>query len=135
MKNDDNCHIPSPFNADGTFNTIYSATSYSGGSINNALSDFDGKSNTATLVALGANYKVSVACSRYSTEGTSAGDWYLPAMGELAYIMPRFKVIQNSLTKLGSKALALNDRGYYWSSTEYDSNDAYTLGTYVGNVS
>lgn len=132
--NDEDCHIPSPFNADGTFNSAYSATSYSGGTINNALSDFNGKSNTATLVALGADYKPATACSLYSTEGTNSGDWYLPAIGELAYIMPRFTVIQNSLTKLGNKALALVDNYYYWSSTEYDSDNAYRLHTTNGSV-
>lgn len=132
--NDEDCHIPSPFNADGTFNSAYSATSYSGGTINNALSDFNGKSNTATLVALGAEYKAATACSLYSTEGTNRGDWYLPAMGELAYIMSRFTVIQNSLTKLGNKALALFDNYNYWSSTEYGSNYAYLLITNDGNV-
>lgn len=132
--NDKDCHIPSPFNADGTFNTTYSATSYSGGTINNALSDFNGKSNTATLVALGANYKAATACSLYSTEGTNRGDWYLPAIGELAYIMPRFTVIQKSLAKLGNKALALGGNYYYWSSTEYDSDTAYRLGTSNGFV-
>lgn len=131
---DPDCHIPSPFNADGTFNSAYSATSYSGGTINNALSDFNGKSNTATLVALGADYKAANACSLYSTEGTNRGDWYLPAMGELAYIMVRFQTIQNSLAKLGNKALALNDNSYYWSSTEYDSDYAYGLGTGNGDV-
>lgn len=126
--------IPSPFNADGTFNSAYSATSYSGGTINNALSDFNGKSNTATLVALGAEYKAATACSLYSTEGTNRGDWYLPAMGELAYIMPRFTVIQNSLTKLGNKALALDGDNDYQSSTEYDSGNAYRLNTDYGYV-
>lgn len=130
----EDCHIPSPYNADGTFNTTYSATSYSGGTINNALSDFNGKSNTTTLVALGADYKASVACSRYSTEGTSVGDWYLPAMGELAYIMPRFTTIQNSLTKLGNRALALNGISNYWSSTEYGSYNAYRLYAGDGDV-
>lgn len=126
--------IPSPFNTDGTFNSAYSATSYSDGSISNALSDFNGKSNTTTLVTLGAFCKASVACSRYYTEGTSVGDWYLPAMGELAYIMVRFQTIQNSLTKLGDRAIGLGDYNSFWSSTEYGSRDAYRLYTDGGRV-
>ena len=104
-----------------------------------AMSDFDGNGNTNILTKLhtvedwktvdkitnnsGPNYSpAAVCCTRYKTEGTQCGDWYLPSIGELGFVMARFKEIQNSLKTLGEQiAIALDDiHGYYWSSSEYD---------------
>ena len=106
-----------------------------------ALSDFDGKGNTAILTKLhtiedwkmvdkitnrtSSNYSpAAVCCSRYKTEGTNSGDWYLPVIGELGFIMARFNEIQNSLHTLGSNtALPLGViNSSYWSSSECDSS-------------
>jgi hypothetical protein len=75
---------------------------------NNALADFDGKGNTDVLVALGANYVAANAARNYKVTGAEEIEWYLPAVGELGYIMPRLNKIQNALTKLDAALLALN---------------------------
>lgn len=98
---------------------------------NNALSDFNGSANTTTLVGLGSNYVAANAANNYS-DGVSGTKWYLPAMGELGYLMPRFKEINNAIAAAGGVVLPSNN---FWSSTEYSSDGAYYLMTYNGNVS
>ena len=122
--------IPSPYLADGSQNPDYinvvEATTA------NCLSDFDGKGNTAVLVGLGSAYSAANACHLYSTAGISAGNWYLPACGELGYIMPRFMEIQRSLSTVDGVLLVANY--CYWSSTEYNISYARYVDTLSGTV-
>ena len=97
---------------------------------NNALSDFNGSGNTTALVGLGSNYTAANAANNYS-DGVSGVKWYLPAMGELGYLMPRFKEINNAIAAAGGVALPLYG---FWSSTEYGSDRAYYLSTLNGRV-
>ena len=120
--------IPSPYLGDDkTLNPEY-CKAISG--YNNALSDFNGLSNTETLVGLGADYVAANAAYKYS-DGVSNLQWYLPAMGELGFLAPRFKEINNIITALGGVAVASY---YFWSSSEYSSSGAYGLNTYNGYV-
>ena len=48
------------------------------------------------------------------------GDWYLPPIGELAFIMPNFNGLQAAIRDVSGVQLA-DDYGY-WSSTEYGEN-------------
>ena len=112
----------------------------------NATSDFNGKSNTEILTKLHTaedwktvdkitnngepNYSpAAVCCARYHTEGTNSGDWYLPSIGELGFIMPRFNGIQNSLKALGERVVLPldNDEYCYWSSSEYGGCNAFIM--------
>lgn len=99
---------------------------------NNALSDFSGLQNTQTLVGLGTDYTAANACWNYKDSANSGVQWYLPACGELGYIMPRFNEIQNGLTKLN--AVQLGSSYNYWSSSERFSNDANYVRTDHGGV-
>ena len=100
---------------------------------NNALSDFNGLENTQTLVELdSANYQAANHCWTYS-DGVSTTQWYLPACGELGYMIPRFKEIQAGLAAVS--AVQLDSSYYYWSSSECSSNYAYYVGTNDGYVS
>lgn len=96
---------------------------------NNALSDFNGSDNTATLVGLGSKYIAAIAANNYS-DGVSEAKWYLPAAGELGYLVARFKEINNAIVAAGGVALLSS----FWSSTEYDSNSAYFLSMSSGGV-
>ena len=98
---------------------------------NNALSDFNGLSNTETLVGLGADYVAANAAYKYN-DGASNLQWYLPAMGELGYLMPRWNEINSVITALGGKAVSSDD--CFWSSSESSSNDAHILYTSYGSV-
>ena len=102
---------------------------------NNVLSDFNGLSNTETLIGLGEDYVAANAAYKYN-DGASNLQWYLPAMGELGYLMPRFNEINSVITALGGVAVANNiaTSGGFWSSSEYSSSNAYYLLTNSGNV-
>ena len=123
-------YIPSPYLEDGSQNPDYINTVEATSA--NCLSDFDGKSNTAVLVGLGSAYLAANACNLYGTTALPAGNWYLPAMGELGYIMPRFNEINTALNKVGG--VQLDSNGSYWSSTEYNSSIAWRVITYPGYV-
>lgn len=117
--------IPSPYNGN-EFNTDYSKN-ISG---NNALSDFNGLSNTQVLVGLGSKYKAANAAWGYN-DGVSNTQWYLPSTGELGFMVARFKTINNTISQLGGVAVPSS---LFWSSTECNSYGVYCMNTYDGYV-
>lgn len=119
--------IPSPYAGDAPNPDYYKTIS----GYNNALSDFSGKANTKLLVGLETDYPAANACWTYS-DGVSNTKWYLPAMGELGYMMPRFNEINAGLAKVN--AVQLGSSGSYWSSSEYSSNYACSVNAYNGKV-
>ena len=118
--------IPSPYLGDSP-NTEY----YNTLSGNNALGDFNGLSNTEILVGLGSDYEAANAAWKYK-DGASNLQWYLPGMGELGYIMPRFNEINNTITTLGG--LAVSSSLTFWSSSEHSRSISYAMDTYYGAV-
>ena len=155
--NNSDRYIPSPYNNDGSFNTEYSRTS-SPSNTSNAMSDFDGVGNTKIITDLATSqsdwktastitnsaeagyYPAACCCWRYHTGGTTQGDWYLPACGELGYIMPRLnkitEAIQKMITAYGSSVgVTLGTNNRYLSSSEHSSNYANHAHTYSGIVS
>ena len=146
-------YIPSPYLTDGSRNPGYYQTS-SPSSTSNALADFDGIGNTAKIITQrgskdysswrpsnesSADYPAASCCDMFYTEGTSQGDWYLPACGELGYIMPPFNKINDAIGKMrtaygSSVGVKLNTGYYYWSSTEYSSGNARYVNPNSGNV-
>jgi hypothetical protein len=137
------------------------------------MRDYDGSGNTATILAKDKEYDSTEAwktastitnnsgatnvhapaqcCWRYSTLGTTQGQWYLPACGELAYLPARYADINEALTRLqaadSTQAIRLwrNDPsvqdsdgsvyGYWlWSSSEYSVDLARHVGVYTGSV-
>lgn len=117
--------IPSPYLGDEPNPEYYKELD--GG---NVLSDFNGLTNTETLVDLATNYIAANACWKYN-DGASNLQWYLPAMGELGYLMPRFNEINNTITTLGGVAIV---SGLFWSSSELSSKYAYNLDAGSGSV-
>ena len=120
------CYIPSPYLGDEPNPEYYKTISG-----NNTLSDFNGLSNTQTLVGLGTDYTAANAAWKYN-DGASNLQWYLPGMGELGYILPRLNVINNTITTL--RGFAVGGDYAFWSSTEYFSKSAYVLDTNDGWV-
>ena len=100
-----------------------------------ALNDFSGKSNTSIIVsALGDTSSYAAGyCYNYTTAGTSKGQWYLPAAGELyASIGTNYSAVNNGIKAAGGTQLS----GYrYWSSSEYSSIIAWYMGPGDGYVS
>ena len=146
----------SPFNPDAELNPLYAKEG-------TATADYDGKGNTEKILANmiddswktsetinktssnkpadSANYHPAAACCwRYSTPGTFHGQWYLPACGELGYIIPRMNTLNKILNAIPnanggtSKALSLITGSSYWSSSEYSSYFARSVNTNDGYV-
>ena len=144
---------PSPYVTGGGRNPLYYQTT-SPSSTANCLADFDGRGNTDKILAergdkdysswkpiytAQEDYPAASCCDMFHTVGTNQGDWYLPSAGELGYVMARLKAINNIINKLSaginSSSVSMD---YYWSSSEYSSNDARYLrmrsgGVYYGN--
>lgn len=145
---------PSPYLTDGSRNPAYYQTT-SPSSSNNCLADFDGRGNTDKIItqrgnkeytswkpgsSTEADYPAASCCDMFYTDGTSQGDWYLPAMGELGYIMPPFNKINEAITKMrnayeSSVGVTLGANYGYWSSSKYSSGGARSVGTTSGRVS
>ena len=120
--------IPSPYLGDDhTLNTDY-CKELEGG---NALSDFNGFSNTQTLIGLGVDYKAAHACWEYN-DGVSDLQWYLPSMGELGFLAPRAGEIDTTTTELGG--FLCSEHQYFTSSTESSENSYYCLAVFLGIV-
>jgi hypothetical protein len=111
-------------------NPAYSQTIEGG----NALSDFNGFSNTQSLVDEGVQYHAAHACWNYKDSANSNLQWYLPAMGELGYLVARYKVINESIQAVGATSLDDYDF-YYHSSSEYDSETLFRIWPMLGDIS
>ena len=155
LYSDSDGHAIDPYLTTGgtlEFNTEYIKTD-SPSSSANCFSDLNGVSNTDVLCSLHTGQAdwetasaitnnssqgyspAAVCCRRYAPSENTKGKWYLPAMGELGFIMPRFNFINEKLSKLGtSVAVQLSSGDNYWSSSEYDSDNARRLLTYNGRV-
>lgn len=100
-----------------------------------ALSNFNGKNNTKTIIAYckanGKSCPAAEYASSYVTRGTKAGDWYLPALGELNLIYYYKKTSNSVLTSLSGTSLS---ESYYWSSSGYGKSSAWGQDFNNGNV-
>ena len=87
-----------------------------------AKEDFNGKSNTVTIMTDDTNNVAAKYCNDYTTAGTNAGDWYLPAAGELySYVYGNYTTIKTAMTSIG---WTWSDN-YLWSSSEYSRDHAW----------
>lgn len=65
-------------------------------------------------------------CVNHHTEGTSAGDWYLPAWGELYCILRNnLWAINLGLITVGSNSIS--EEEIFWTSSEYNSAEAWRV--------
>ena len=126
--------IPSLYGEAGDRNPICDTSSTT-----NVLMDFNGYENTQALMAAatgGITVPAATAAWNYaSTNGLTGVQSYLPAMGELVYIVPNFQHIQDVLTDLGSKASTLPGSNGFWSSSERSASHGWSVATYGGRVS
>lgn len=105
--------IPSPYLSDGSINPIFRSEGTVGAALNGReytdillnLSTAQADWKTAETITNSSNsnyYPAACTTWRYSTVGTSQGDWYLPSIGELLYIPARAKQIQEALDAIGN---------------------------------
>lgn len=116
-------YLPNP---DGTYQDAPNLSGDPATWITGALSDFDGKNNTAVITAnapaLG-DIGYAVKTFNAATNGSNAGknDWYIPSIGQLAFIRLFQSDIDNALISIGGRSLDQT----YWSSSEYSSTYAW----------
>jgi hypothetical protein len=86
----------------------------------NPICDIDGKTNTDIMIINDINnFPAAKACIEYYTDYSN--DWYLPAIGELCYLLSRWYTIQQTLYMLKNTnfnwidTLIINNN--YWAST------------------
>ena len=100
-----------------------------------AIADWQGKNNTRVVLEYcktkGKSCPAFEYVNSYKTEGTQAGDWYLPALGELNAIYGNKDVLNITLGEIWGTKLGTN---YYWSSSESSGDYAWRLNLYGGNV-
>ncbi len=99
------------------------------------IADWQGKNNTRLVLEYcktnGKSCPAFEYVNSYKTEGTLAGDWYLPALGELNAIYGNRDALNMALGKIGGTELY----GWYWSSSESSHNVAWTQAFKSGTIS
>ena len=100
-----------------------------------ALNDFSGKANTAAWISYWGSSVTNYApgyCYNYTTTGTSKGQWYLPAFGELyATVWTNKAAVNSGLSAAGGTAI-LNES--YWSSSEASNVTAWSVYAGAGRM-
>ena len=98
-----------------------------------AKADFGGKANTDAIIAAYSQHSVDMdsrdmckVLSTYAEGGFT--DWYIPAAGQLYEMYTKMSDINTALQNIGGTAL---ESDYYWSSSEYDADNAWFV--YFGN--
>ena len=92
-----------------------------------ALSNFNGKANTQTVAASSNNARhMCKVLETYNAGCYNQGhnDWYVPAAGQLALMYLAKTDFNAAIAKIGGTVL---ESGYYWSSSERNSNCAWAV--------
>ena len=157
----DNDYCPSPYTQEQNKNSEYSIQ-YFNQKIN-ALSEFDGSYNTKKMVSATSydwssaeqildteGFPAACCCQRYYTEGTAAGDWYLPTCGEAGYIFGNSVIINQSIEKISEifqidnysvSKIDMSSSGYTLLSTHssiidsaYNTKQIYYIDNYNASI-
>lgn len=92
-----------------------------------ALCDSAGKTNSQNIIlAKPTESTAAHKCAAYSTEGFGAGSWFLPSCCQWSVAqLNRVKIDTSISATIGSDPLSSI---LYWTSTQYNSNDAWIFG-------
>ena len=106
-----------------TNNDIPTLTNFS--SQESASYDLNSCLNTEKIIAAGnkSKYPAAWAAHEYKTEGTSAGDWCLPAAGIFTSYYNNQQLVNIGLTNAGGTQITTST--YAWSSSEYNGSRAW----------
>ena len=93
-----------------------------------ASTDYQSCTNTIIITAAGdkSNYPAAWATKEYSTAGTKAGDWCLPAAGIMTSIKNNMSAINAGFILAGGTQIGATS--LYWSSSEYNREHAWESG-------
>lgn len=91
------------------------------------MCDFAGKTNSQNIIlAKPTESTAAHKCAAYSTEGFGTNSWFLPSCGQWDVAqLNRVKIDTSISATIGSDPLS---SGAYWTSTQYNSNDAWIFG-------
>ena len=91
------------------------------------MCDFAGKTNSQNIIlAKPTESTAAHQCAAYSTEGFGTNSWFLPSCGQWGVAqLNRVKIDTSISATIGSDPLS---SGSYWTSTQYNSNDAWIFG-------
>lgn len=91
-----------------------------------AMCDFAGKTNSQNIIlAKPTESTAAHQCAAYSTEGFGTNSWFLPSCGQWGVAqLNRVKIDTSISATIGSDPLSRS----YWTSTQYNSNDAWIFG-------
>lgn len=126
----------------GSYVDVKGLTNFGDGAMGH-LNDKDGKANTDLILAHGEanNIKFEAAERARAYKASTIADggyedpteWSLPAIGQLWLLYKYKKQINEALTVFfGTTQILTND--WYWSSTEYNSCNAWGVNMYIGLV-
>lgn len=92
-----------------------------------AICDFAGKTNSQNIIlAKPTESTAAHQCAAYSTEGFGTNSWFLPSCGQWGVAqLNRVKIDTSISATIGSDPLSGVS---YWTSTQYNSNDAWIFG-------
>ena len=109
---------------------------------NAAIKDMDGKSNTQKILSyiksMGYTAQAATATSKYAPSVCAngsicgAGEWYLPALGELWTLYNNISTINSKLSSAGGSAIRMS---LYWSSNEADVKYVWCVNFSNGSYS
>lgn len=76
-----------------------------------------------------AEYPIFYAVNQFYTNGTSAGDWYVPSKGELSLYQSNFADISAKITAIKNASSSIVNTVFngQWSSTEYNTYSSWYL--------
>lgn len=103
-----------------------------------ALQDFNGKENTAALIATPdtdnkTNYaNMGTYCKLFNEAQTEHKDWYIPALGQLYEISLNRNEMNEVFTAI--KGTIISDHADLWSSSEKNDGFAYMINVYYHSV-
>lgn len=91
-----------------------------------AICDFAGKTNSQNIIlAKPVENTAAHKCAAYSTEGFSAGSWFLPSCGQWNVFQLNKTKINASISAAGG--IIVSDETEYWTSTQYDADRSWTF--------
>lgn len=92
-----------------------------------AMCDFAGKTNSQNIIlAKPTESTAAHQCAAYSTEEFGTNSWFLPSCGQWGVAqLNRVKIDTSISATIGSDPLSSVS---YWTSTQYNSNDAWIFG-------
>ena len=95
--------------------------------------DFNGRENTAAYIRQYGNRYAPGYCNNYTTPGTKAGDWYLPAQGELYQsVWVNKSIVNRGLSAAGGTTI---QNEFHWSSSECTRHyDVWIVNAYSGTM-